>query len=256
MPESARRRRPKTCLDRDLAALVGDISVPGPLLPLMPLPPQNSPRCSLYLVTPLLSVADADAFVGIFASALEAAPIACALVRLAPRAEAHAKAIVTPLVRPARDTDCALLIENDARLAARLGADGVHVAGAGEDLVEAMKSLKPERIVGAGSLRTRDEAMSAGEMGTDYVMFGEPHAGAQAMGLASLMSLTERVAWWAEIFETPCVAFAETIEAAGTLADAGADFVALGDAVWASASPAAAVREAQARITRVGAGVP
>ena len=81
---------------------------------------------------------------------------------------------------------CAMLIENDARSADRLGADGVHVAGAGEDLVTAIKSLKPERIVGAGSLRPRDDAMAAGEKGADYVMFGEPHGGARTMGLTSL----------------------------------------------------------------------
>jgi hypothetical protein len=76
----------------------------------MPLTHQNSPRCSLYLVTPLLSAADADAFGKIFAEALEAAPIACALVRFASGSDAHAKAIVAPLLRPARDADCALLI--------------------------------------------------------------------------------------------------------------------------------------------------
>jgi thiamine-phosphate pyrophosphorylase len=218
----------------------------------MPLTPQKSPRCSLYLVTPLLSAADADAFVQILAVALEAAPIACALVRLAPGSEPHVGAVVTPLLRLARAADCALLIENDARAAARLGADGVHVVGAGVDLDVAIKRLKPERIVGAGSLRTRDEAMTAGEMGADYVMFGEPHGRAQTTGLPSLMSLTERVIWWAEIFETPCVAHADTIAAAGVLADAGADFVALGGAVWGSSSPASAVREALALIGGVG----
>src|SRR5271170_809928 len=218
----------------------------------MPLTPQNSPRCSLYLVTPLLSASDADAFGKIFAEALEAAPVACALVRFAPGSEAHAKAIVAPLLRPARDADCALLIENDTRLAARLGADGVHIAGDGDDLVEAIKSLKPARIVGAGSLRTRDEAMTAGELGADYVMFGEPHGGAQTRGLASLVSLAERVVWWAEIFETPCVAYADTIPAAGPLAEAGADFVALGDAIWNSSSPQAAVRDAHGRVANVG----
>jgi thiamine-phosphate pyrophosphorylase len=222
----------------------------------MALTPQNSPRCSLYLVTPPLSAADAGAFVEIFASALEAAPIACALVRLAPGSEAHAKAIVTPLLRPARDADCALLIEKDTRLAARLGADGVHVASVGEDLAEAIKSLKPERIVGAGSLRTRDDAMTAGEMGADYVMFGEPQGDAQTTGLASLMSLTERVVWWAEIFETPCVAYADTIPAAGPLAEAGADFIALGEAVWASSSPASAVREAYGLIAGARVATP
>jgi len=222
----------------------------------MPLIPQLSPRCSLYLVTPLLTAADATVFRELFAEALDAAPVACALVRLAPSSEAHAKAIVAPLLRPARDADCALLIENDARLAVRLGADGVHVAGAGEELAEAIKSLKPERIVGVGSVRTRDEAMTAGEMGADYVLFGEPHGGAQTRGLASLVSLTERVVWWAQIFETPCVAYAETMAAAGPLAEAGADFVALGDAIWSSSSPAAAVREAQALIANVGASAP
>ena len=219
----------------------------------MPLTHQNSPRCSLYLATPLLSAADASAFGKIFAEALEAAPVACALVRFAPGSEAHAKAIVAPLLPPARDADCALLIENDARLAARLGADGVHVAGDGDDLVQAIKSLKPERIVGAGSLRTRDEAMTAGEMGADYVMFGEPHRGAT---MTELQSLAERVGWWAEIFETPCVAYADTIAGAGALAGAGADFVALGEAIWGRPSPSEAAREAQALLAGVGAKVP
>ena len=185
--------------------------------------------CSLYLVTPRLAAADANAFARIFVEALEAAPIACALVRLAPDSVAHAQAVTAPFFRAAIDAGCALLVENDAALAARLGADGVHVAGAGAELAAAIKRLKPERIVGAGSLRTRDEAMTAGEMGADYVMFGEPHDGARTMGLKSL---AERVAWWAEIFETPCVAFADTVEAAGALKDAGADFVALGDWLW------------------------
>jgi thiamine-phosphate pyrophosphorylase len=222
----------------------------------MPLIPHTSPRCSLYLVTPLLSAADANAFGKIFAEALEAAPVACALVRFAPGSEAHAKAIVAPLLRPARDADCALLIENDGRLAVRLGADGVHVSGAGADLTEAIKSLKPERIVGAGSIRTRDEAMTAGEMGADYVMFGEPRGGAQTTGLASLMSLADRIVWWAEIFETPCVAYADTIDSVGALAEAGADFVALGNALWDSASPAAAARKAHELVASVGVTTP
>ncbi len=137
-----------------------------------------------------------------------------------------------------------------------LGADGVHIAGAGEDLVEAVRSLKPERIVGAGSLRTRDEAMTAGETGADYVMFGEPHRGRQTTGLPSLVSLTEQVVWWAEIFETPCVAYADTIAAARALAEAGADFVALGEAIWSSSSPAAAVREAYGLVTCVRVAAP
>jgi thiamine-phosphate pyrophosphorylase len=215
--------------------------------------PRNSPGCSLYLVTPVLSAADAGPFAQVFAEVVQAAAIACALVRLAPVTQTDAKAIVAPLLRAATAAECALLIENDGRLAARLGADGVHVSGAGADLVAAVESLKPERIVGAGSLRTRDEAMTAGEIGADYVMLGEPRGGAPTMELSSL---TERVGWWAEIFETPCVAYAETIAAAGALADAGADFIALGEAIWGRASPSEAARQAQALLAGVSAKVP
>ena len=211
----------------------------------------DSPSCSLYLVTPRLSAANAAAFAATFAEVLAAAPVASALVRLAPGAEGEAKAIVAPLLAAAMARDCALLIENDARLAARLGADGVHVAGAGDALEEALDGLKPERIVGAGALRMRDEAMTAGEKGADYVIFGEPRGAAPPMALELLL---ERVGWWAEIFETPCVAYAETLEAAGRLAGAGADFIALEGAVWEADSPAEAVREAHARVAQAVAG--
>ncbi len=211
----------------------------------------NSSGCSLYLITPVLSAADADAFARVFAEVLDAAVIACALVRLAPTSKAAAKAITAPLLRAAVAADCALLIEDDPLLAARLGVDGVHVVGAGTDLVAAIEAMKPERIVGAGYLHSRDAAMTAGEMGADYVMFGEPRAGAAAVGPRLLV---ERVGWWAEIFETPCVAYAETIAAVGALAHAGADFVALGEAIWRRPSPAEAAWEAQALLA--GANIP
>ncbi len=219
----------------------------------MPLTPPSTPHCSLYLVTPFLSAADANAFASVFAEVLDAAAIACALVRLAPGAQTDAKAILSPLLRAAVAADCALLVETDARLAARHGADGVHVAGASADLAAAIESLKPERIVGAGSLRTRDEAMTAGELGADYVMFGEPRRGARAMDLEAL---AERVGWWAEIFETPCVAYADSISAAGELARAGADFVAVDEAIWSAVSPPEAARQAEALLQGVAAQIP
>ena len=130
--------------------------------------------CRLYLITPPLSVADLDAFAPRFAEALGAGDVASALVRIAPAAEGDAKRILQRLVELAAARDVATLVENDARLAARVGADGAHIAGVGAELTEALASLHPERIVGAGGLRSRDDAMSAGEAGADYVMFGEP----------------------------------------------------------------------------------
>jgi thiamine-phosphate pyrophosphorylase len=66
--------------------------------------------------------------------------------------------------------------------------------------------------------------------------------------------LVERVAWWAELFEAPCVGFAGGIEEVAPIADAGADFLALGD--WIFDYPqgaAAAVAEAANRLVPVEA---
>ena len=203
--------------------------------------------CRLYLITPPLSGADLDAFAPRFAEALGAGDVASALVRVAPGAEGDAKRIVQRLVELAAPRDVATLVENDARLVARVGADGAHINGVGAELAEALASLHPARIVGAGGLRSRDDAMNAGEAGADYVMFGEPRRDGFAPPLADTL---ERTAWWAEIFETPCVAFAGALDAVAPLTAAGADFVALADAVWLASSAAAAVAEAQALIAK------
>ena len=47
--------------------------------------------------------------------------------------------------------------------------------------------------------------MVAAEAGADYVMFGEPDAAGERPGFAAI---EERVAWWAEVFEAPCVGYA------------------------------------------------
>ena len=72
--------------------------------------------------------------------------------------------------------------------------------------------------------------MLAAEAGADYVMFGEPDASGRR---PSFDAIVERVAWWAEVFEIPCVGFAGTLDEVEPLAAAGADFVALGDCVFA-----------------------
>lgn len=205
-----------------------------------------APSCHLYLITPPLTAAELEAFAPRFAAALAAGDVVSALARVAVGSEGDAKRIAQRLVEVASPHNVALLVENDIRLAARAGADGAHVQGAGDDLADALASLQPDRIVGVGGLRGRDDAMSAGEAGADYVMFGEPRPDGFTPPLAET---AERIAWWAEIFETACVGYAETLEAVATLREAGADFVALGDAAWRAELPAAAVARAQALIT-------
>ena len=65
----------------------------------------------------------------------------------------------------------------------------------------------------------------------------------------SFETTLEKTAWWSEIFNVPCVAYATTLARVGPLAEAGADFIALGGAVWDDPrGPASAVRDATAAI--------
>ncbi|MGD0720128.1 MAG: thiamine phosphate synthase [Roseiarcus sp.] len=201
----------------------------------------------LYLLTPPLRAADLDAFASTLTAALEPGGVACVLARLAPEAEGDARKIVGRLLSITGAAGAALLVDDDPRLAARVGADGAHMSTGGEALGEALASLKPDRIVGAGLLRTRDDAMSAGEAGVDYVMFGEPRRDGFTPPADETLA---RVEWWAEIFEPPCVGYAATLDDVGPLAEAGADFVALGEAIWSAPAPVAALAQARARLAR------
>jgi thiamine-phosphate pyrophosphorylase len=102
---------------------------------------------------------------------------------------------------------------------------------------DALPTLKPDRIMGVGGLSTRHDSMAAGELGADYVLFGEPDARGQR---PSVEAIAERLQWWAELFVPPCVGFAGSREEAYEFAAAGADFVLVGDFIWADPRGAAA----------------
>ena len=199
--------------------------------------PRPQPR--LYLVTP--AIEGADAFAGVLEAALSAGDVAAVLVRLAPGDERSLINRIKELGPVAQRHDAALILDGHADLVARSGADGAHLTGA-DAFAEALPALKPDRIAGCGGLDTRHDAMLAAEQGADYVMFGEPdaHGHRSAFGL-----IEERVAWWAEVFEAPCVGYAGGLEDVAPLVAAGADFIALGDWLWRdpAANVAAAMRD-------------
>ncbi len=191
----------------------------------------------LFLITP--PVDDAARFAAQLEAAVGAADVACVLLRTATRDAGAAKAIVRALAPIAQKRGAAVLVENDARLAVRAEADGVHVSGDdGPPLDEALAAMKPDRIVGIGALADRDMAMQAGETGVDYLMFGGPGSA------LTHDEIYDQASWWAEIFNVPCVAYAHRPDLAGVLAQTGAEFVALGDGLWDAPDIAKAVREA------------
>jgi thiamine-phosphate pyrophosphorylase len=127
-----------------------------------------------------------------------------------------------------QDKGAALLIDGHVELVARAGADGAHLTGIAA-MEDALPTLKPDRIAGVGGLATRHDSMAAGEAGADYVLFGEPDAKGQR---PSIDAIAERLQWWAELFEPPCVGFAMSVDEAREFAAAGADFVLVGDCIW------------------------
>jgi thiamine-phosphate pyrophosphorylase len=198
----------------------------------------------LYLVTP--PVDDPAAYADDLAAALAAADVAAVLMRLAAgdeRALINRIKMLGPIVQNA---GAALLLDGHVDIVVRAGADGAHLTGI-DAFQSALVTLKPQRIAACGGLHTRHDAMLAAEGGADYVMFGEPEPDG---GRPALEAMIERVAWWAEVFEAPCVGFAASLEEVEALAQAGADFVAVGDLAWGDArGVTASMTEAARRLT-------
>jgi len=203
----------------------------------------------LYLITP--PVSDPAALAPQLEAALGVSDIAAVLLRLADADERtlinRAKAIAGIVQR----RDVALLLDGRPELAARAGADGAHLAGI-ERFAAALSLLKPDRIAGAGGLRSRHDAMLAGEAGADYVMFGEPGRHGRRPPFAEV---EEHLTWWAELFEIPCVGYAGNVDEIAPLAGTGADFIALGEWLWSdpegvSAGVAAAAEQLAAAVVR------
>ena len=162
------------------------------------------------------------------AAALAAGVIASVIVAGPDGADIPAPEIQA-LLKQAQAAGAAALVRDDARLARTLKADGVHLSVDGEGAKgygEAREIVGRGLIVGVDAGRSRHDAMVSGEAGADFVAFGIP----DRVGDREKAHLRrcELVAWWAEVFEIPVVAF-DVVDAAeaAALAAAGADFIAV-----------------------------
>jgi thiamine-phosphate pyrophosphorylase len=211
-----------------------------------PAPPRPVPR--LYLATP--DVDDPKDLLARLPRLLAAADVAAVLVRLKLTDQRTMISRIKALAPAIQNKGAALLLDGHVELVARAGADGAHLTGI-EALQDALPSLKPDRIGGVGGLATRHDSMAAGELGADYVLFGEPDPRGQR---PSVEAIAERLQWWDELFEPPCVGFAGSRDEAFEFAAAGADFVLVGDFIWANPRGAeAALIEAEQAIRQAHA---
>ncbi|WP_420413411.1 thiamine phosphate synthase [Roseibium sp.] len=198
----------------------------------------NRPR--LFLVTP--PVFDPATLADQLKQAFSGGDIACVLIYMPDASTKDIQAAAEALVPVIQGGGAAALVYGDTQAAGRSGADGVHIDTSLEDVKLAVESFQPDRVVGTGGTKTKHDAMEWAESGVDYLFFGKLDLEEKNTAHAKTMT---GASWWAELFETPCVALAgNTIETLEEVAATGADFVALKDAIWTSADITKTVTDA------------
>jgi len=191
-------------------------------------PPKRAEPCRLYLISPQDVGGDfADRLKGV----AEVESVAAFQLRVKDRSEHEIARMAEPLQRICADAGIAFIVNDSMTLAKRLGADGVHLGQRDGDVREARALMGPNAQIGVTCHDSRHLALEAGEAGADYVAFGafyptetkaspyRPHPGI--------------LSWWSSLFEIPCVAIGGiTAQNAKPLVDAGADFIAVCQAIW------------------------
>lgn len=200
-------------------------------------PPERHHPCQLYLISP-------QEVGGGFPDRLKAAfangGVAAFQLRVKGIDSHELARLAEPLQRICADHEVAFIVNDSVSMAKRLDADGVHLGQKDGDPREARAILGPSKQIGVTCHASRHLAMEAGEAGADYVAFGSFYD--------TLTKPSEHrpdpamLSWWASLFEIPCVAIGGiTPDNASPLVAAGADFLAVCNAVWGSDDPAATI---------------
>lgn len=174
-------------------------------------------------------------------AAFDGGPVAAFQLRLKHASDAEILVAAKRLMPICAAHDCAFILNDRMDLARDCGADGVHLGQGDGDPRAARAMLGPSAQIGVTCHDSRHLAMEAGEAGADYVAFG-------AFFPTTTKEVVHRpdpsiLGWWSTLFEIPCVAIGGITPAnAKVLVDAGADFLAICNAVWGHADgPAAGV---------------
>ncbi|HET7708799.1 MAG TPA: thiamine phosphate synthase [Sphingomicrobium sp.] len=201
-------------------------------------PPQRTEPAKLYMISPQDV---GGAFPDRLRAVLGAGPVAAFQLRVKDVGEHELARLAEPLQRVCADAGTALIVNDSMALAKRLGADGVHLGQQDGNVREARALLGPSAQIGVTCHDSRHLAMEAGEAGADYVAFGAFYP--TTTKPSDYRPDPSILSWWASVFEIPCVAIGGiTPDNAKPLVDAGADFLAVCQAVWGADDRAGAVR--------------
>ncbi|WP_295808167.1 thiamine phosphate synthase [uncultured Nitratireductor sp.] len=205
-------------------------------------------RCRLVLIAPPPELAANDE--AHLEAALAAGDVASLIIPDYGQDEVSFQARAERLTPIAQARNVAVMIAGAPRIAARVKADGIHVDGTLEELADVLEKYRDSMMIGAGGVKTRDDALQRGELQPDYLFFGrfgydnkpEPHPRNLTLGT-----------WWSEMVEIPCIVMGgDAVSSAEPVAGSGADFIALCAAVFADDTDAAdAVAGANAILDKI-----
>jgi thiamine-phosphate pyrophosphorylase len=199
----------------------------------------------LYLITP--PKIELRAFADELKRALDAGDVATLQLRLKDVSDDEVLRAGEILMPIAQSRDVAFLVNDRPDLAARLGADGVHIGQEDASYAEARAALGANRIVGVTAHNSKHLAIEAAEAGADYVAFGAFYP-TQTKEVKTRCEI-ELLQWWSEMMVVPCVAIGGiTVDKAKPLIEVGADFLAVSAGVWQHPDGAAAAVRAFNRL--------
>ncbi len=191
-------------------------------------PREERPPAQLYLVSPDAIGPD---FAPRLAAALGGGPVAAFQLRLKGKSDQQVLETAAALLPLCRDHDVALILNDRMDLAQACGADGVHLGQSDGDPAAARALLGAQAQIGRTCHDSRHLALEAGEAGCDYVAFGAFHP--TQTHTTHYRPDPSILSWWATITGIPCVAIGGITPAnARPLVEAGADFIAVVNAVW------------------------
>jgi thiamine-phosphate pyrophosphorylase len=207
--------------------------------------PIRTQPCELYLI----STQDVGGgFPDRLKAALSGGPVAAFQLRVKDVDEHSLARLAEPLQRICADADVAFIVNDSVSLAKRLGADGVHLGQKDGNPRDARAVLGPSVQIGVTCHDSRHLAMEAGEAGADYVAFGAFYE--TTTKPSNYRPQPQLLSWWSSLFEIPCVAIGGITPAnAPPLIAAGADFVAVCQAVWGADDPGGEVAKFAAVFT-------
>lgn len=192
----------------------------------------------LYAITP--DMADTQLLADMVAQAIKGgASIVQYRNKLASAALQHEQA--SALLPICKQANVPLIINDDVALCQSLNADGVHLGGTDGDIAAARQLLGKDKIIGASCYNRLELAQQAATQGASYVAFGacfgsstKPNAVAASLDLFAK----------AKSLNLPTVAIGGiTLQNVAQVQQAGADAVAVINALFASADIAASAKE-------------